>query len=558
MLKFLRVENIAVIEKCEINFSGGFQVLTGETGAGKSVIINSLAVLCGERASKELIRSGTNVAKVEGVFDADDRIKKEIYDILGIEIEDDDIIISREISVDGKNNIRLNGSFLTLSMLKQIGHLFVSIHGQHEGAELLNKKTHVEHLDAFGGEKLKNTLEEYESIHSAFLEVSKKAESLKMDEQEKERRTDILKYQIEEIEVADLKADEETELNDRRMVLANAQKIAENAQGAYSYLYEGNETSSSAYDTIWQAIKLIEQIREYDKRLDELCSSLTDSAYVISDAARDIKQHFESMNYDPYELGNIEERLDNIFVLKRKYGNSIAEILEYLEKIRAELDEIENNDEEIRVLNEKKHKLEIKRMETGEKLTMLRKIYAKKLSECILNELCDLDMKKVVFDVDITDSDYGKNGKDNVEFMISTNPGEMPRPLAKVASGGELSRIILSIKTVLALDNKTLIFDEVDTGVSGRTAQKIAEKLCSISKGAQVICITHLPQIASFADNHFYIAKTESDDRTKTTITQLDEEGKVNEIARLLGGEKITDVTKENAKELIENAKELK
>lgn len=558
MLRLLSIENIAVIEKCSVEFSEGFQVLTGETGAGKSIIINSLNILRGERTSKELIRNGEKTARVQGVFDADEKIKSQIKDVTGLEIEDDEIIILRELYKDGKNSIRINGSPVTLSCLKQIGSLFADILGQHEGTELLNAKTHIKYLDSFGGEKIIKTEKEYKEVFDEYNEITKKIESLKINDIEKERKIDMLRYQIEEIEVADLKINEEEELNDRRLMLANAQKIAENSSEAFSLLYEGNNNSESAYDQLWSAVKKLEQIKEYDKKTDEICTALTDAAYIISDSAHELRQNFDSMNFDPYELSNIEERLDLIFSLKRKYGGTIEDILKHLDKIRGELDEIENNDDKIAKLSEKADKLSIKRMELAQKLTMLRKQSAKELETKICDELSSLDMKKVLFEIEITDTDFTASGKDAVQFMISANAGEALRPLSSVASGGELSRVILAIKTVLSSDKKTLVFDEVDTGVSGKTAQKIAEKLYSISRKSQVICITHLPQIASFADSHFFISKSVEDGRTKTAITKLNENGAVDELARLLSGEKITDITKENARELLKTASEIK
>ena len=558
MLKFLSIENIAVIEKCVCTFENGFIVLTGETGAGKSVIINSLSLLAGERASKDLIRTGEQSAKVEGVFDATDEIKDEIKKEIGIEIEDDDIVITRSITLDGKNDIRLNGSYLTLSMLKQIGHLFVNIHGQHEGTLLLNKKTHIMHLDAFGGEKIKDALKKYEEVHKKYIEIASEIEELKMDETEKARKIDLLTYQIEEIEVASLSEGEEEELEGTRLVLSNAQKISENANGAFSYLYEGDENTLSSYDSLWSAIKLLQNVSEYDKKIGEIVSSLTDAAYVISDSAHDIKHYFDSMNYDPYRLSEIEDRLNVIYNIKRKYGSDVKGVLSYLGKIKDELLKIENNDDELRKKEVEKEKLEIKRLEYANNLTMLRKESAKLLSEKIKKELDDLEMKDAQFEIEITECDFTKNGKDSVEFLISTNKGESLKPLSRIASGGELSRVILSIKTILSEKGITMIFDEVDTGVSGKVAHKIAEKLYTISKKNQVICITHLPQIACFSDLHFLIKKEVADERTKTNITVLDTENSIIEIARLSGGEVISDVTKENAKELICNAQKIK
>lgn len=558
MLKFLSIENIAVIEKCTIDFGTGFQVMTGETGAGKSIIINSLNLLRGERASKQIIRNNENLARVQGVFDADKKICEEIEKEAGIKIEDDEIIVLRELTSDGKNSVRINGQPATLSCLKQIGHLFADIYGQHDGTGLLNAKTHISYLDAYGKEKIYPVLLKYREIYDEYQSIFKKINELKISEQEKSRKLDMLTYQIEEIEVADLKENEEEELNDKRLLLANAQKIAENSSEAFSLLYDGNGKTDSAYDLIWSAVKKLEQIKEFDKKTDEICSALTDAAYVISDSAHELRHNFDSMKFDPYELSNVEERLDKIFSLKRKYGDTIKDILDYLAKIKEELSQIEKSEDYINELSEKADKLEIQKMELSAKLTLLRKEYAKKLSKAVLKELSELNMKKTEFEISINETDYTKNGKDSVEFMISPNAGEKLTPLAKSASGGELSRIMLAIKTVLSSDDKTLIFDEADSGVSGLTAQRIAQKLYKLSKKAQVLCITHLPQIASFADDHYFISKSTEGGRTKTSITKLDKDGHIKETARLLSGEKISDVTIENAKELIKTADEIK
>ncbi len=560
MLTHLSIKNIAVIDNAQIDFADGFNILTGETGAGKSIIINSLNILSGYRASKELIRSGEQSARVDGIFTVTDEIKTEISNLIGIEAEDNEILISREFNLDGKNSVRINGSPVTLSMLKEIGPLLVNIHGQHDSASLLSKKSHMGFLDEFGGEKLLTALKEYTEAYTEYKEVKAELEKLDTDETEKERRMDLLKYQIEEIEVANLLPDEEDELSERRNFLANAQKISENCLAAFDKLYDGEETGNSAHDLIWEAVKLIEQITEFSSETDNICKELTDMTYIISDHSHTLKKLADSLECNDYELNEIEERLDLIYNLKRKYGTSIPGILKYLEKIKKEYGEIEDSDEKIKDLTQKLKNLELKRLEKAEALSLIRKNSAKTLSEKVCKELCELEMAKTVFEVKISDSIFSPSGKDDVEFLISTNPGELPKPLSKIASGGELSRIILAIKSVItgSGNGKTLIFDEVDTGVSGKTAQKIGEKLYRMTNSAQVICITHLAQIASLADKHFLIEKSSENGRTRTQITPIDGGGRVNEIARIIGGEVITDLTKENAKEQLLLAGDIK
>lgn len=560
MLTHLSIKNIAVIDRAQIDFSDGFNILTGETGAGKSIIINSLNILKGERASKELIRTGEQSARVDGIFTVSDEIKNEICDIIGIDFDENEIMISREFNLDGKNSVRINGSPITLSMLKSIGEYFVNIHGQHDSTSLLVKKSHLGFLDDFGGDKLKDALEEYKKVHAEYQDVKSKLEKLNTDETEKERRMDLLKYQIEEIEVANLSLNEEDDLTERRNFLANAQKISENCLAAFDKLYDGEETGNSAHDLIWEAVKLIEQITEFNSDMDTVCKELTDVTYIISDNSHAIKKFADSLECNEYELNEIEERLDVIYNLKRKYGVSVGDVLKYLEKIKKEYAEIEHSEEQIKFLSEKLKELELSRLEKAEKLSLLRKENAKILSEKICAELCDLEMAKTVFEVKIEDTEFSNSGKDDVEFLISTNLGELPKPLSKIASGGELSRIILAIKSVITGEKsaETLIFDEVDTGVSGKTAQKIGEKLYKMTKSAQVICITHLAQIASLADKNFLIEKKTENGRTKTEIMPIDGENRISEIARILGGEVITDLTRENAKEQILLANDIK
>ena len=359
MLTHLSIKNIAVIDKAQIDFDNGFNILTGETGAGKSIIINSLNILKGERASKELIRSGEQSARVDGIFTVSDEIKNEIENLIGIDVDDNEIMISREFNLDGKNSVRINGSVVTLSMLKEIGEFFVNIHGQHDSTSLLVKKSHMGFLDNFGGENLKNALSEYAKVYEEYKKTKSELDALSTDETEKERRMDLLKYQIEEIEVANLSADEEDDLTERRNFLANAQKISENCLSAFDKLYDGEETGNSAHDLIWEAVKLLEQVTEFNSELDGICKELTDMTYIISDHSHTIKKLADSLDSNDYELNEIEERLDLIYSLKRKYGANLGDVLKYLDKIKKEYAEIEHSGEQIKILNEKLKELEL-------------------------------------------------------------------------------------------------------------------------------------------------------------------------------------------------------
>ncbi len=560
MLTHLSIKNLAVIDKIQIDFTKGFNILTGETGAGKSVILNSLNIIKGERASKDLIRTGETSARVDAVFEVEPFLKDEIEDMLGIEIEDNEVMISREFNLEGKNSVRVNTIPVTLACLKQIGEYLVDIHGQNDTSKLLYKKNHIEFLDDFGGEKIKNALLEYKQVYDKYDDIKNELELLSTDESEKARRLDLLKYQIEEIEVANLLPNEEDELLQRRDILANAQKISQSCLKAFDYLYDGESCVNSAHDNIWSAVKSIEDVTQFNAEIETVFKELTDITYVLSDNAHALKKIADNLDGDDYELSKVEERLDVIYDLKRKYGNSVAEVLKYLDDIKSEFDEIENCDEKIAKLEKELSELEIKRMEKASELTLLRKESAKLLCQKVLSELKDLEMAKTVFEVEIKEDKFTSLGKDDIEFLISTNIGEMPKPLAKIASGGEMSRIILAVKSVINAKKQagTLIFDEVDTGVSGKTAQKIGEKLYKMSKNYQILCITHLSQIACLSDNHLFIEKSLSDGRTKTNIKTLDDEQKICEIARILGGEIITDLTKENAKEQLEIANEIK
>ncbi len=555
MLKHLSIKNIAVIEACDIDFNMGFNVLTGETGAGKSIIIDAINMLKGERASKELIRTGEGKARVDGVFEIDKMSANEIADILGTEPEEE-IMISREICADGKNNVRINGIPASLSVLKAIGEFLVNIHGQHDNTSLLSAKTHITFLDRFGGEKTSELLDRYYKTHTLLKDMLKEKESLSINEEEKLRRKEMLLFQINELSEAELKEGEEEELKNRKLVLDNFRLIEENTSLAYDMLYGSD--SSTCHDILWSAIDKLNRIEDYSPEIKEIASSLQEAGYIIDEKARELRSLSKS-DFNPGELSGIEKRLELIYSLERKYGKDISQMLNFLEKAEAELDDLDTSDERLKRLEEEIKALTSERLIASKALSEQRKKCAHMLEKSVKAHLCDLDMSKVDFEVSIKDAPFGNDGADSVEFLICTNVGEEKKSLAKIASGGELSRIMLSIKNALASyeGSKTMIFDEIDTGVSGSAAQKIGEKLYQMSCFSQVLCITHLPQISSLADTHYLIKKTVSDNRTITSVEPLSYEGRTDEIARTLGGKSVSDIAKENARQLLSDAKNI-
>ncbi len=551
MLKHLSIKNVAVIEDVSIDFASGLSVLTGETGAGKSIIIDSINLLKGERASKSLIRSGEESLRVDGVFEVDDDTAGKIADIMGTDAENE-IIISRTLSSDGKNTIRINGSPANLAMLKMTGELLINIHGQHDNTSLLSVKTHLGFLDSYGKDEIAPVYENYRTLFDKCKEIKRKIDEIDTDEQEKLRRKDMLEFQIAELSEAELQQGEEEELMARKLVLSNAQKISDNTIRAYDALYGGE--NGTAYDKLWEAANLLEKISGFDTDIDEVYSSLCDIAESLNEKARDLRHIQDGLSFDEEEADKIEERLDLIQTLKRKYGNSIEEILSFYDKICNELEEITTGSERLESLNKELEENKKKLEGIADELCRLRQKYAALLSEKVMASLKELNMEKVLFEVRLTPLEsYKPTGTYDAEFMVRTNVGEEIKPLSKIASGGELSRIMLAIKSVLRDTDsvKTSVFDEIDTGVSGMAAQKIGEKLLSMAKGNVVLCITHLPQIASLADNHYLISKSVDRGRTRTNVKLLGFEERVDEIARTLGGASVTDITRENARQLL-------
>ena len=561
MIRQLSINNIAVISNADIDWEKGFTVLTGETGAGKSIIIDSLNMLKGERISKDIIRHGESKASVYATLDVNNDAAKEILEQTGIEVSDNEIMISREINLDGKNNIRIDGMPATLSMLKAVGDILINIHGQHDNTSLLSKKTHIAFLDKFAGDDVLELKQKYASLNEEYKQTELKLNSLREDDDQKAQRLELINFQIEEIDDASLTIGEEETLTERQNILSNMQSIAESVGKAYSALYEsGDDYSPSASDALWSGINEIEKSARIDPKLSDIHKSMSDAAYEIDDGIRQLKRYMDSLFFDKGELDEIENRLDLIYNLKRKYGNSIEAILEYYDKISIEAETISNSEAIIEELTQKLSKLKLSRLEAANKLSEARCDMGVVLSRQIEEQLSQLDMSKVRFAVNIDRCDYRNDGCDDVEFVICTNVGDDFKPLTKIASGGELSRIMLAIKSVLSSQGScdTLIFDEIDTGVSGRAAQSLAVKLFDMSKMAQVVCITHLPQIAAMADNHLLIQKQSDDTTTTTTVTPLDKQKRIDEIARTLGGASISDITRQNAKELIEQAEKYK
>ncbi len=559
MLRTLSIKNIAVIENVNIDFGSGFNILTGETGAGKSIIIDSINLLKGERANKDIIRNGESKARVDAVFDTDEDVSKELSESLGMDIEGE-VMLSRELSADGKSTCRIDGTPVTLAMLKTAGDRLITIHGQHDNTSLLSKKTHIGFLDSYGGAEMVLEKEKYTALHTEYGRVASEIEAIDVDEKERERRAELLKYQIQEIEMSGICAGEDTELEERRTVLKNSYKIAAATTKAYENLYGGETGAPSAYDALWTAIKAIEPISDLDKSLSEAYSALSDAGDIISENARFLKDYCDDVESTSGELDKIEERLEEIDDLKYKYAPTIEQILAKKDAMQEELDSLIFGEEKLSELNKRLSKLEKERQDAAEHLTAVRKKYADKLCKAVEAELKGLCMPGVRFDTSFKDIPCRNDGADDVEFVICTNAGEGLKPLNKIASGGELSRIMLAIKSVLAdlEGEKLLIFDEVDSGVSGAAAQSIGEKLWGMSRYCQVMCITHLPQIAAMAESHYLIAKHTDSDRTKTQVTLLSESERIEEIARTLGAADITDAAIQNARELVRLADKFK
>ena len=554
MLANLKISNIAIIKEAVIDFDNGLNVLTGETGAGKSIIIDAINAILGERTSRELIRTGSNNAEVSAFFE---NINNDVINVLNefdIENEEDNsLLISRKISLDGKNVCKVNGTSVTVSMLKKIGQALINVHGQMDNHNLLNEELHYTYIDSFAENS--DILEEYLNAYNDYCTCKQRYDNLIVDEGEKARKIDLLTYQIKEIEDADIKIGETEELEKRRKVLQNVEQLISLVNNAVEII-NGNDNFSGLADMLNSASNSLVKASAFDETLNNVSDTVAEMSYNIADCASELNSFLYSLDVDPNELDLIEERLDVLFRLSKKYGQTETEVLEFLEKAQKELEEITFSDklkEELEVeLNEKYVVMD----KTSRKLSANRQKFGEIFIENVKNELSFLDMSSISFKIVQNRKAFDETGADEIYFLISANAGEEPNPLSKIASGGELSRIMLAIKNVLASkDNvQTLIFDEVDTGVSGRAAQKIGIKLKEVSKNRQVLCVTHLAQIACFADNHFLISKSETENKTYTKVESLDNNGKIHELARIIGGIEATQLSLDAAAEMIENA----
>ena len=547
MLSLLHIENIAVIECADISFDGGFNILTGETGAGKSIVIDAISAILGERAYRDMIRTGTNKASVRAVFTGVPELSW--FSDNGVEY-DPETIIQREVFLDGKNVCRVNGTLVTVSILRKLGIQLINIHGQHDSAALFDENNHLHFLDAFAeNENLRAT---YEKKYTEVATLRKEIQRLHMDESEKLRRMETLRYQIDEITKANLAAGEDDTLEARRKILQNAEKLSDGMYAAVECLYGSDDTDGAA-TLLAEAERELARLSRYTDAYTELHDRISDLMYQVQDVAEELRDAKDGLSYSADELEQIESRLDVIHRLRRKYGTTCEDILQYLDCAQQELDEIEFAEDHVQRLQIKCEKAEKEAWDSAIVLRNNRKAAAQELAARILTELAQLDMPKVQFAGNFTETELTPLGADAVAFYMSANAGEALKPMSKVASGGELARIMLAMKNVLAEQDQvaTLIFDEVDTGVSGRAAQKVAEKLRSVAKTKQVLCVTHLPQLAALADTHLLIAKEERDGRTYTTVTPLDLEGRKRELARIIGGANITETTLKSAEEML-------
>lgn len=556
----LSIKNFAIIEALTISFEKGLTVLTGETGAGKSIIIDAIHLLAGGRGSAEFVRHGEDKAEIEGLFQIDEPQHPVYLKALefGIDIEEGMVILRRDISRSGKSVCRINGKLVTISTLREIGSALVDIHGQHEHQELMDETRHLPLLDQFGAEEIAASLEEYQEVFVRFEKTRQKLKALSENDQQMAHRLDLILFQLNEIQKADLKLHEDEELAEEKKKLANFEKVYEAFQLSYSAL----NGEQKGLDWIGMAMGHLEDAGSLDSSYKELYELVSNCYYQLEDAARSLRNEMDDMEFDPQRLHEIEDRLNEINQLKRKYGRSIKEILEYAAKIEEEIETLQNKETHISELEKELASINKDLMLEAKELSALRQKWAKNLTGLIHTELKELYMEKTVFEIRIETEPqhFSKTGIDYVQFYISTNPGEPLKPLSKVASGGELSRIMLALKSIFSKHQgvTSIIFDEVDTGVSGRVAQAIAEKIYKVSVNSQVLCISHLPQVAAMADTHLYISKLIKGGRTTTSVKPLNEQEKIKEVGRMISGTEITELTKQHAKELLQMAEENK
>lgn len=549
MLAQLFINNIAVIERASIDLEKGFTVLTGETGAGKSIIIDAIHAVLGERTSKELVRTGTQSASVSALFTGLDEDILCLLDQLSIPREEDgSLLVQRDIRQEGRSSCKLNGAPATVSMLKQVGPRLVTIHGQHESYELLSPEVHMAYLDSFAG--LESLLAEYQAAYHTLRETQRKLEALQTDEGEKARLSDLLHYQIDEIQSANVRVGEREELEAQREVIRNSEKIAGTLE-LLRGLLSGDEDSEGLLTGVEQASVEAERVASYLPELEEAAQKLREAGYLLEDV--DAMLRGVGVDFDPALQEAIEERLDLLYKLGLKYGSSEEKILEFLEDCRSRLHQIEFSDEERERLEAQYEEEKHKAISLAKELSRRRQAASAQFIRQVREELAFLNMPGIQFEMEIQRVPLYAMGCDKLQFLVSANKGEPPKPMSKIASGGELSRIMLAIKTVLSGKDKvqTLIFDEVDTGISGAAANKVGKKLKQVSQNRQVLCITHLAQIAALADHHLLIEKHVEGERTFTQVQELDFEGRKREVARIIGGDQVTDLQLEMAEEML-------
>ncbi len=555
MLELLHIENIAIIEAADIEFAPGFNALTGETGAGKSIVIDSLSAVLGQRTSRELIRTGAEKAFVSAAFSG---MAPELTEELGIQPEaDGTLLLQREIQTDGKNVCRVNGRPVTVGQLRALGARLLNIHGQHDGQQLLDEEQHIVYLDSFG--RVESLAITYAEKYKNFTDIRRQIGALQMDEAEKARRVDTLQYQIEELRRAKLTPGEEEELTARRGMLRNAEKFLDAVAGA-DYALNGDDSGGGALSALRQAQDALGGVRHLDDAFGQLYERLGEAYSEVYDIAATVEDKRGELDVSPGELDRVESRMDLLYRLKKKYGATVEDMLDYQARCEAELAQIEDAGDTLARLEQALSKAEKEARQAAQALSDARKAAAEQLTSQILAELQQLDMGKIRFAVDFAEKPLDSDGMDTVRFLMSANVGEELRPIHKIASGGELARIMLAMKNVLSEQDHvgTMVFDEVDTGVSGRAAQKVAEKMARISRTKQVLCVTHLPQLAAMADTHFSVEKGEQGGRTFTRVVQLDRARRQQELARLTGGASISATMLEGAGELLDQAEKFK
>ncbi|WP_102345650.1 DNA repair protein RecN [Bacillus sp. Marseille-P3661] len=574
MLAELSIKNFAIIESLSISFQKGLTVLSGETGAGKSIIIDAISLVVGGRGSSEFVRYGCSKAEIEALFLLDDdkhtSIKK--AEELGIDISDGMLVVRRDILTSGKSVCRINGKLVTLGILREVGRTLIDIHGQHEHQDLMNEDRHLSLIDDYDPNEVFSSLEEYQRLYQTYSKLNKQLKNLNDNEQQMAHRLDLIQFQLDEIKKSELSPGEEETLIEERLQLSNYEKIHTATRAGYEAL----SGEHRGMDWVGLAMSHLEDVSSLNNQLKAIFESISNSYFLLEESMYALRDQLDQLEFDPQRLNYIEERLNEIKILKKKYGQSIEEILEYGAQIEDEIDQIQNREDHLERLRQQLKEIQNDLIVEADHLSKKRQEVAQLLKNAIHKELKDLHMDKTIFEVNFSlvngkkqdhhlvykgqHIEFLSNGIDKIEFLISTNPGEPLKALSKIASGGELSRIMLALKSIFSKNQgiTSIIFDEVDTGVSGRVAQAMAEKIYKIAKGSQVLCITHLPQVAAMADTHLHIKKESSGDRTRTFTKELNEEEKIKEIGRMISGVEITDLTKKHARELLQLAEQIK